>query len=337
VGGDATRGAYMARGIIRWRPTATTEMSSNETVSGAPQPSRLKGWLREPLLHFLLIGLALFAVYRALNPAAVEQGDRSRIELTDDDLRQLEVGWIAQWRRPPLPEEMRRLVEGKIREEILYREGLALGLDQGDTIVKRRMAQKMEFLAEDMSDLREPNREEIEAWFKKNALRFTIAGQVSFRHLYFSFDKRGEQAHATAEGAIAKLAGQLTDSPVAAALADPFMFQDYYSDRSAEQVANVFGAKFTRTLFQLQPGSWRGPIESGFGWHLVWVDSMTPARLPAFEEVEPEVKSVWVAEQRAQFKRQAFEAMRARYEVVLPKTLVIEAPLAVVPPAKGDS
>jgi peptidyl-prolyl cis-trans isomerase C len=313
----------------------TAMMSSAETVLAGPQPSPVKRWLREPLLHFLLAGLALFAVYRALNPAAVEPEKRSRIELTNDDLRQLEVGWTMQWRRPPTPEEMRRLVDSKVREEILYREALALGLDQGDTIVKRRMAQKMEFLAEDVSDLREPNREELEAWFATNAPRFTVAGRSSFRHLYFSFDKRGERAREAAEGAIAKLVGQPGDSPVAAALADPFMFQDYYSDRSPEQVVNVFGAKFTQSLFQLDPGSWQGPIESGFGWHLVWVDSMTPARVPAFEEVEPEVSSAWVAEQRAEFKRQAFEAMKARYEVVLPNTRAQDAARAGEPLAKG--
>jgi peptidyl-prolyl cis-trans isomerase C len=316
---------------------ATADMSSTETVSAEPQPSRPTRWLREPLLHFLLIGLLLFFGYRALNPAAVEQENRSRIELTNDDLRQLELGWTAQWRRPPTPEEMRRLVDSKVREEILYREALALGLNQGDTIVKRRMVQKMEFLAEDVANLREPSRQELEAWFEQNAPRFTVAGRASFRHLYFSFDKRGERAREAAEGAFEKLVGQPADSPQAATLADPFMFQDYYGDRSPEQVANVFGAKFARSLFQLAPGAWQGPIESGFGWHLVWVDSMTPPRLPAFEEVEPEVKAEWVAEQRAEVKRKAFEAMKARCEVVLPKAFAREAPLAVVPPAKGDS
>jgi peptidyl-prolyl cis-trans isomerase C len=314
---------------------STAMMSSTETVSAAPQPSLLKRWLREPLLHFLLIGLALFAIYRALNPAAGEQANRSQIELTDDDLRQLELAWMAQWRRPPTPEEMRRLVESKVREEILYREALALGLEQGDTIVKRRMVQKMEFLAEDLSALREPNREELKAWFEKNPQRFTIAGRASFRHLYFSFDKRGERVREVAEGVLAELAGKPVDRPGAGTLADPFMFQDYYGDRSPEQVANVFGAKFTRSLFQLAPGSWQGPIESGFGWHLVWVESMTPARVPVFEEVEPEVRSEWVADQRAEFKRQAFEAMRARYEVVLSDARATDAAGAGAPPAKG--
>jgi hypothetical protein len=132
-----------------------------------------------------------------------------------------------------------------------------------------------------------------------------VAGRASFRHLYFSFDKRSQGARQAAEGALPRLA-------------DPFMFQDFYGDRSPEQVANVFGAKFTRALFRLAPGTWQGPIESGFGWHLVWVESMTPAREPTFEEVEPEVRSAWVADLRAEFKRQTFEAMRARYDVVLP-------------------
>src|SRR5262245_9668102 len=112
------------------------------------------------------------------------------------------------------------------------------------------------------------------------------------------------------------------------------MFQDSYGDRSPEQVANVFGAKFTRLLFQLEPGGWQGPIESGFGWHLVWVEATTPARVPAFEEVEPEVKSEWVAEQRAEFKRQAYEAMRARYEIILPSVPVQVAAGNGILPAK---
>jgi hypothetical protein len=106
----------------------------------------------------------------------------------------------------------------------------------------------MEFLAEDVSDLREPNREELKAWFEKNALRFTVAGRASFRHLYFSFDKRGAQAREAATQVLEKLAGQPADSPETATLADPFMFQDYYGDRSPEQVANVFGAKFTQLV-----------------------------------------------------------------------------------------
>ena len=256
-------------------------MSSTKTVSGSMQPGRLKRWLREPLLHFLLIGLVMFVAYSALYPNS-GQGDRlSRIELTADDLRQLELAWAAKWQRPPGPEELRNLVAAKVREEILYREGLALGLDKEDTIVKRRLAQKVEFLSEDVSTIRDPGVTELKAWFEKNASHFALPSRVTFRHLYFSFDRRGERSRADATRALAKLAGQPADSPATVNLADPFMYQSYYADRTPEYVANVFGTKFAQALSQLKPGaSWQGPIESGFGWHLVWVDSLTTGRRP---------------------------------------------------------
>jgi peptidyl-prolyl cis-trans isomerase C len=277
-------------------------------------------WAREPLLHFLLIGAALFVIYHWLNPTAANSDTSRRIELTNDDIRQLEISWTAQWQRPPTPEETRNLVEDKVRQEILYREGLALGLDRGDTIVKRRLAQKMEFLTDDVSALRDPSLDELKKWYAKNGSQFSLPSRITFRHLYFSSDKRGAQARDAAASALAKLA----DNPGATidlrSLGDSFMFQDDYGDRTADQVANVFGRKFADELFKLKPGAWDGPVESGLGWHLVWVESITPGRTPEFEEVEiSEIKSQWLAAQRAASKRELFATMRARYEIVLPR------------------
>src|SRR5262245_19336361 len=114
----------------------TADMMACDSMSGTPRPLLLKRWLREPLVHFLLAGLALFVVHRALNPAAAAQQNPRRVEVTEDDFRQLDVGWMAQWQRHPTPAEMRSLVDSKVHQEILYREALALGLDQEDTIVK---------------------------------------------------------------------------------------------------------------------------------------------------------------------------------------------------------
>jgi parvulin-like peptidyl-prolyl isomerase len=219
---------------------------------------------------------------------------------------------------------------------VLYREALELGLDKEDTIVKRRMAQKMDFLAEDLSDLREPSRGELKAWFAKNRERFTMSGRASFRHLYFSFDKRGNKTPEVATEALKKIASQPADSQQAAALADTFMFQDYYGDRSFDELAKTFGPGFARALFQLKPGLWQGPIESGYGWHLVFIDSLTPARVPELEEIEADVKTAWVGDQRAEVKREAFEAMKSRYEIVVPKVPANPADVAVtLPDMKG--
>lgn len=285
-----------------------------------PARSWLRRWLREPLLHFLLLGGALFALYAALNPRAGERERADRIVLTEDDLRQLAVAWAAQRQRPPAPAELQALIDARVREEILYREALALGLDKGDTIVKRRLAQKMEFLAEDAGAIRDPAAAEIKAWFEQNRARFALPGRITFRHLYFSPDRRGGRARDAAANALEAIAAKPADSPAAAKLGDPFMFQDFYADRAPEHVASVFGALFAQALPQLKIGSWQGPVESGLGWHLVFIESTTPSRVPEFEEIEADVKADWIAAQRAEAKRRAFEAMRARYEVVLPKS-----------------
>lgn len=284
----------------------------------------VRRWLREPLLHFLLAGVALFVAYRALNPASAERDASNQIKVTEDDLRQMTVAWLAQGRTPPTPEQLTHLVEARVREEVLFREALALGLDKNDTIVKRRLAQKMEFLAEDLSGIGDPAPDELKAWFEKNADRFAFAPRASFRHLYFSPDRRGARAHDDAARTLGKLSGKPADSPFAFRLADPFMFQDRYGDRSLDQLASVFGPAFAQSLFALKTGAWQGPIQSGYGWHLVWIDSMVSKRVPAFEEVEPEVRREWIAERRAETMRRAYEAMRARYEVTLPESLARE-------------
>ena len=258
----------------------------------------------------------MFLGFRLLHPDAGAAS--GRIELTEDDLRQMSVAWLAQGRAPLTPEQMKGLIDARIREEVLYREALALGLEKGDAIVKRRLAQKMEFLAADVASLREPAAGELRAWFEKNSARFALSPRVSFRHVYFSLDRGSDRARDAAARTLPQLGDRLGDWPGAAALGDPFMFQDYYGDRAFEQLANVFGSGFARMVLQLKPGAWQGPIESGYGWHLIWIDSLTPGRIPAFDEIEADVKAEWTAEQRAEAKRKAFEAMLERYEVVLP-------------------
>jgi peptidyl-prolyl cis-trans isomerase C len=291
-----------------------------------------KHWLREPLLHFLLLGAALFAAYGYFNrgPGGVESS--KQITLTLDDLRQLDLYFESQWQRPPTAEEFRNLVEDKVQEEILYREALAMGLDKDDTIVRRRMAQKMRFLAEDVAAAHEPTTDELKTWFEKNRDKFALPPRLSFRHLYFSPDRRGEHARDDAAKALTQLAAQPEDAPLAASLADPFMFQDYYRDRAPDYLGKEFGPRFAQAVERLLPGSWQGPIESGFGWHLVFVDTLIPGRVPAFEEIEPDVKTAWLGEQKALAWEKAYKDMRAKYTVLLPAPPDKESAAAPPPP-----
>ncbi len=280
--------------------------------------SLLKRWLREPLVHFLLIGLAVFGLYSYMHRGRGGVESSRQIVLSVDELRQMDVIFQSQWHRQPTPSEFQAMVEDKVREEVLYREGLAMGLDKDDTIVKRRMAQKMQFLAEDVAAAHEPSTAELKAWFDKNTTKFALPSRYSFRHLYFSVDKRGKNAPDNATEALNKIAGQPEDSKLAVSLADPFMFQDYYGDRTPEALAKEFGPQFAVALEKVKPGSWQGPIESGYGWHLVFVDTVVPGRIPSLEEIESEAKIAWLGEQKATAWKKAYKEMRAKYAVLLP-------------------
>jgi peptidyl-prolyl cis-trans isomerase C len=285
-------------------------MNSNAPQSIRPQPSPIQRWLREPLLHFVVAGFALFGIYGGWHGPS-DNTEPRRIEITADDVRRIEISWLARWQRPPTAAEMRGMIEEHVKEEILYREALALGLEKDDTIIRRRLAQKMDFLAEDVAALREPAPGEVEAWFAKNRERFAPPPLVTFRHLFFASDKRGAGAEAEARKALATLAGKDAEG------GDAFMFHSAYAEQTPDQVARVFGSKFAGSLFQETSGTWRGPVESGHGWHLVWIEALTPSEMPAFETVAEQAKAGWLSEQRAETKRATFEALKARYEIVV--------------------
>jgi peptidyl-prolyl cis-trans isomerase C len=278
----------------------------------------MKRLLREPLVHFLLLGAILFGVYGYMERGRGGVDQSKQIQLTIDDLSQLVLVFQSQWRREPTPQELRRLVEDKVLEEVLYREAVVLGLDKNDTIVKRRMAQKMQFLAEDVAAAREPASEEIARWFEANRDQFALPPRISFRHRYFSPDRRGASARDDAAAALIKLAGQPVDSTLAATVGDAFMFREYYRDWAPEFLGREFGPNFALAVAKLSPGSWQGPLESGFGWHLVFVDTLISGRVPTFQEVEADAKKAWLAEQKAQAWEKAYRDMRAKYTVRLP-------------------
>jgi len=294
---------------------------AQESVSKAgPESIKpfLKRWLREPLVHFLLLGVVLFAGYGYYQRGRGGVESSKQIALSLDDLRTMDMYFQSQWHRQPTPQEFQAMVEDKVREEVLYREALAMGLDKDDTIVKRRMAQKMQFLAEDVAAAHEPSTAELKAWFEKNNKKFALPSRYSFRHIYFSPDKRGPNARADAAKALPTIAGQPENSVLSLSLGDRFMFQDYYGDRAPDAIAKEFGPQFAVALEKLKPGSWQGPIESGYGWHLVYIDTVIPGRIPAFEEMEPDIKTAWLAEQKQIAWQKAYKEMRDKYTLLLP-------------------
>lgn len=297
----------------------------------------MKRLLHEPLIHFLLIGAALFAVFHYAQRGRTAAPSSRQIQLSLDELAQVTVLFQSQWRRDPTAEEFSRMVEQKVQSEVLYREALSMGLDKNDEIVKRRMAQKMQFLAEDVAAAHEPTTTELKAWFARNTDKFAMPKRISFRHLYFSPDKRSTHAKDDAAKALAQLNDQPEGVKLPEASADPFMFQEYYRDRAPDYLGKEFGPQFALAVEKLQPGSWQGPIQSGFGWHLVFVDTAIPGRIPDFEEIESDVKTAWLAEQKELAWDKAYKEMRAKYTVLLPVPVTNETSrTAATSPAKNQ-
>jgi len=270
--------------------------------------------IREPLVHFLAIGALLFGVYSLINPDA--GGDQERLIVVDDAVvDRLVQGFTRQWRRPPDENELDGLIQEHLREEILYREALAMGLDQDDTIIRRRLAQKMEFLAEDLATAVAPTDDELRAFYAEHSDEFAEPARLSFAHVFINPDKRGASTAADAELMLNELQAAGTVDP--GERGDAFLMQSSYQFITQRDAAQLFGKAFAESLFQLPEGGWQGPIESGFGLHLVRVSEREDLRIPEFEEVAEQVRNEFEYQRRREANEAVLEGMKARYEIVI--------------------
>jgi parvulin-like peptidyl-prolyl isomerase len=268
--------------------------------------------LSEPLLHFLLIGVALLMLYGALNRG---RSDAPRdIVVTEARVEALADSFATVWMRPPTPEEVKGLVDDYVAEEIYYREAIAMGLDQDDTVIRRRLRQKMEFISEDAAAAAEPTDAELQAYLAAHPEKFLEPAELTFVQVYFSTEKRGDQARSAAERLLAEL--QAGRGPAALADAgDPTLLPSDMQSASPQVIANAFGSDFAAQVVEAPVGQWTGPLQSGFGLHLVRVDDRKADAMPAFEQIRPIVLREWQSEQRKQSNKAFLDSLRAKYDI----------------------
>ena len=272
----------------------------------------IRRWLREPLVHFLALGAVLFAVSHWRDgPGSAS----SRILITPGQIDSLVAVFSRTWMRPPTELELKRLVDESVREEIAAREAAAIGLDRDDTVIKRRLRQKLEFLAEDGLDQAPVTDAELQAWFEKHPDRYQAEPEVAFRQLYLSPDRRGETIEPDAKALLAKLAAAGRD--VGADLGDPSMLPRDVERSTRSSIAGQFGEQFAEAVMKIEPGRWAGPVRSGYGLHLVWVEAQQAGRMPALDEVRPEVERDVAAERRRQRIDAMYVQLLSRYKVVV--------------------
>ena len=275
--------------------------------------------LREPLVHFLILGALLFAVFGVAGGGGGVD-DRS-IVVTRADVERIEATWLRQWGRPPSASETAHLVEQFVREEVLYREALGMGLQEGDAIVRRRLVQKIEFLSEDLAVPSEPEMKDLREFFESEIDRYLLPARASFTHVYLSRDRRGDKVADDASRLLVELRRE--GAARAHARGDRFMLQYDFALKSESEIGRDFGAAFGAAVLQLDVGGWQGPIESGYGLHLVRLSERVAARQPELEEVLRRVRNDFVTQRRRDVNEAFYAELRSGYRIVLE-----EAPLA---------
>jgi hypothetical protein len=250
---------------------------------------------------------------------------REQIVVTPGQIEHLSTTFARTWQRPPTPLELDGLIDDYVREQIYAREAAALGLDRDDVVVRRRLRQKMEFLTEDGAQLRPPSDAELAQYLAAHPDRYRVEPALAFRQVYFSRDRRGDAVEHDARGALARLD---RDGPGAdvSGLGDPLQLPDAVELSSRGEIARLFGDQFATRLLEAQPGRWVGPIESGYGLHLVYVQRREPGRLPALDEVRDAVARDLESMRRKDAVEAAYRTLRARYDVQIARPAAASRP-----------
>ena len=274
--------------------------------------------LREPLLHFFLIGAAIYAAYAFYGaPDQAAMDDDRRIVVDEEKVEGFIASWQARMYRPPTQEELNGLIERYIRESIYYQEAVAMGLNQGDPVTRRRMAQKLEFLTKDVAALNQPADGELERFFEQNADRYKSPDLITFTHIFLDPDKRGDATLDDANKLLADLQASGATSTATAEKGDLSMLPNDFFRQPELQVSKSFGSGFAARVMALEPGRWHGPVLSGYGTHLVYVFELEDAPVPAFEQVKDRVLQDWQDRQQEIVDEEFYKALKRKYEIVV--------------------
>jgi len=271
--------------------------------------------LREPIFHILLAGVAIFLVDAMLRGESRGAGE-GEIHVPAGRVENLVALFAKTWKRPPTADELRSIVDDYVLEEALYREGLAMGLDRNDTVIRRRIRQKMEFVVADLVESKSPTETELREWFDERREDYRIAASYSFRQVFLDPGLRGDAVHKDAERLLKQLEG-LANLELAREFGDRILLEFAFLDVETTALQSTFGDGFAAELSQLPLGRWSGPIASAFGLHLIYLSERAESRLPAFEEVRREIVRDFEYHQTDAAQLRLEEELLGRYEVTV--------------------
>ena len=277
--------------------------------------NKINSLLKEPILHFLLIGVLLYVTYQSFNNYL--NRDKNIIHVSKEEIQMLDQGWQMRWNRPPTPEEKEGLLRQNIRDKVLYRTAIKMGLDKEDMVIQRRMVQKIDYLGADIIQPPQPNEAELVAYFEEHKDEYTLPEVITMTHLFYDPDKRGDATLDDASKALARLNEKNDPNSNLSAFGDAFMLANYFPNKTEIEIRKLFGSGFTASVFELESGKWHGPILSGYGTHLVFVHNHEINEVPEYTDVRDLVRDDWMAEKKAELEEQYIDGLLARYEVVI--------------------
>jgi len=279
----------------------------------------LKKILSNPLFHFLILTLLIYVVYGFFGVKQNTDSERT-IVVTQSTINWLEESWEKLWIRPPTENEMDGLIDQYIRETILYREALNMGLDKDDVIIRRRLAQKFEFLTQDLIQAPEPSDEKLTVYFNENIDKYKKPDLTTFTHIFFDPDKREEKTLKDAEQSKIKLNKLEQPTEGIDQFGDTFMLQSYYPERTEQEILKLFGSEFAKAVSEEIPtGEWYGPVLSGYGTHLVYVDRRIQTPEPQFDALRELVIEDWKEKKRQEINDNFYKNLIARYNIIIEK------------------
>jgi hypothetical protein len=264
--------------------------------------------VREPLLHFLLIGLGLFVLYGLVSPG--DSASRT-ITISQGQVDDLRRQYAALWGGPPTAAQLSALIEAQVRDEVLYREGMAQGLATDDPVIKRRIRQKVEVMAEEEGSDEAPTDAMLDAYLQSHRARFVTPAKLSFEQIYFN--PQGPDTPESVAAARAKLAAGASPS----SFGQPTMLPARVTTTDADLVARDFGTDFATAVAKLPVGQWSGPIGSGVGVHLVKLTALEPPAVPPLADIRPAVTREWENDRRVAANEASYKRARAKYDVVV--------------------
>lgn len=276
--------------------------------------------LREPLFQFILIGTGIYALYGVYGDPPQEEQDRT-IVITEDHVNSFATSFTQRWNRAPSNEELLGLVREYVRESLLYREALAMGLDADDHIIRRRLAQKLEFLTNDLVKMDQPDDAVLAQFLADNMAQFRAPDLVTFSHIFLDPDKRGDATLADAETLLQEVQNEAAPTPETLKRGDRFMMQSYFPEASHHEIQRQMGAGFADAVIELAPEKWHGPVLSGYGVHLVYVSNHIAADDPLLADVRDQVQDEYLRLQTEKFNAEYLDALAERY------TIIMEGPL----------